>query len=71
LEKVAGHLEVSLTEDAHSISLKMLDWSPDEHGAVRIDLSPRYARHLASLLLLKAEDAEEAGERRNMGRAIR
>jgi hypothetical protein len=68
---VAGHLEVSLTEDAHSIALKMLDWSQDRDGAARTDLSPRSARHLANLLLLKAEDAEEAGESLNRGRAVR
>jgi hypothetical protein len=67
LERVAGHLEVSLTDDARLIALKLLKWRPDGDGAARILLSPRDARHLASLLIIRAEDAEEAGESLNTG----
>lgn len=70
MERVAGHLEVSLTDDAHSIALKLIEWRPDGDGAARIHLSPRYARHLASLLILKAEDTEEAGESLNTGTSV-
>lgn len=71
MEKVAGLLEVSLTEDAGSIALRVLDWRPEDDGAARTDLSARQARYLASLLLLKAEDAEEASERLNAGASVR
>jgi len=65
--KVAGHLEASLTCNSRSVVLKQLDWRPDRNGAARIVLSPRHARYPASLLMMKAEDAEEADESLNSG----
>ncbi len=65
--EVAGHLEVSLTSNSRSVILKQLDWRPDRNGAAQIVLSPIHLRCLASLLMMKAEDAEEADERLNSG----
>lgn len=67
MERVAGHLEVSLTDDAHLIAIKLHKWMADGDGAARIHLSPRDARYLASLLIVRAEDAEQAGEGLNTG----
>lgn len=60
MEKVAGILEVSLTEDTHEIVIVHPNLKPDSDGAGRIVLSPRHSRHLASLLLEQAKEAEDA-----------
>ena len=53
--KVAGPVAVSLTDDSHSIVLKQFDWKVSGDGAAYTVLSPRHARHLASLLIMEAE----------------
>jgi hypothetical protein len=58
VDKVAGFLEVGRTEDAQQIVIKLPEVKPDATGAARIVLSPRYARHLASLLVEHAAFAE-------------
>jgi hypothetical protein len=60
MEKVAGILEVSRTEDTHEIVIIHPDLKPDSKGLSRIVLSPRHSRHLASLLLEQAKEAEDA-----------
>jgi hypothetical protein len=58
VDKVAGFLEVGRTEDAQQIVIKLPELKPDASGAARIVLSPRYARHLANLLIEHAAFAE-------------
>jgi hypothetical protein len=58
LEKVAGFLEVSLIDNGQKIVIKVPGLKPDASGAARIVLSPRYARHLANLLIEHAMTAE-------------
>jgi hypothetical protein len=67
LERVARHLEVLLTDDARPIAIKLLKWRSDEDGAALIHLLPRDARYLANLLIIRAEDAEQADESPNAG----
>jgi hypothetical protein len=59
VDKVAGFLEVGRTEDARQIVIRLPELKPDATGAARIVLSPRYARHLANLLIEHAAFAEE------------
>jgi hypothetical protein len=59
---VAGHLEVLLTDDAQAIVIRQLDLKHDRDGQARIVLSPRHARHLASLLIMNAEAAEDGDD---------
>jgi hypothetical protein len=59
MEKVAGVLDVRLADDAEAVVIHHPDLRPDANGAVRIVLTPRHARHLSSLLLIRAEEAEK------------
>jgi len=61
VERVAGFLEVWPADDLCAIVIKHPELRPDANGAVKIALSPRQARHLSSLLIMRAEEAEEAG----------
>ena len=58
MDKVAGFLEVSRMEDEQKIVIEVPNFKPDASGAARIVLSPRYARHLASLLIEHAAIVE-------------
>jgi hypothetical protein len=58
VDKVAGFLEVGRLEDEQKIVIKFPGLEPDASGAARIVLSPRYARHLANLLIEHASFAE-------------
>ncbi len=58
MDKVAGFLEVGRTEDTQEVTIKFPELKPDASGAARIVLSPRYARHLANLLIENATYAE-------------
>jgi hypothetical protein len=60
LERVAGVLEVSRTADARAVVLRHADWQSDENIPFQIVLSPRQARHLSSLLVMHAEEVEQA-----------
>lgn len=62
MEKVAGHLEVFLTDDAQAIVIRQLDLKQPSGRQGQIVLSPRHARHLASLLIMNAEAAEDADD---------
>lgn len=58
MDKVAGFLEVERTNDTYEIVIKLPASKPDANGTTRIVLSPRYARHLANLLIENATHAE-------------
>jgi hypothetical protein len=66
MEKVAGKLEVGLADDTRHIVIRLHDLKPDSNGEGRISLLPRYARHLANVLIDCAADAEaESTSRRS------
>ena len=67
MERVAGHLEVLLTDDAQAIVIRQLDLKPGGDSVNQIVLSPRHARHLASLLMMNAEAAEDADDCASIG----
>ena len=58
MERVAGLLEIDRTGDTHEIVITHPLSKPDANGLVRIVLQPRYARHLANLLIENATCAE-------------
>lgn len=60
MDKVAGFLEVWQTDDTHEIVINRPDWKVDANRVGHIVLSPRHARHLASLLIMHAEEVEDA-----------
>jgi hypothetical protein len=70
MEKVAGVLEVSRTEDTHEIVIKHPDLKPDATGEGRIVFSPRHARHLANLLIENATEAEAEATRKNISQRL-
>ncbi len=59
MDKVAGFLEVGRTDNTHEIVISFPGLKADGSGVARIVLSPRYARHLANLLIEHATCAEE------------
>jgi hypothetical protein len=58
VDKVAGFLEVGRTNDTYEIVIKLPASKLDANDSARILLSPRYARHLANLLIENATCAE-------------
>jgi hypothetical protein len=58
MDKVAGFLEVDRTSDTHEVIISHPASTPDANGLEHIMLSPRYARHLANLLLEYASYVE-------------
>ena len=60
MDKVAGFLEVGRTDDTNEVVISVPDLKPDCNGAARIVVLPRYARHLANLLIEHATAAEAA-----------
>jgi hypothetical protein len=71
MEKVAGVLEVSRTEDTHEIVIIHPDLKPDATGVGRIVFSPRHARHLANLLIENATEAEADAARKYLSQRLR
>ena len=65
MERVARFLEVWRIDDSQEIAIKCTDLKPDANGAARIVLSLRRARHLSSVLILHAEEAERVGSYQN------
>jgi hypothetical protein len=63
MDRVAGVLEISRTDDTHEIVISLPAWKKDADGRGRVMFSSRYARHLANLLLEHATyaEAEAAG----------
>lgn len=55
-DKVKGVLEVGVNE-AHEVVINYPDLEPDENGVGHIVFSPAQARHLAMILLAKADEA--------------
>lgn len=58
VDRVAGFWEVARVDDGFSVAIQHPEVKPDEEGMCHIELSPRQARHLASLLMMHAEEAE-------------
>jgi len=58
VDKVAGFLGVDRTDDIHEIVISSPRLKPDTNGLGPIVLAPRYARHLANLLVENATYAE-------------
>lgn len=70
MEKVAGVLEVSRTDDTHEIVIVHPDLKPDATGVGRIVFSTRHARHLANVLLEHATEAEAAAARKFLSQRL-
>ena len=70
MEKVAGVLEVSRTEDTYEIVMVHPDLKPDASGVGRIVFSARHARHLANVLIEYATEAEAAAARKYLSQRI-
>lgn len=58
MERVAGVIEVSLNYDTHEIVIRHPGLRADVDGSHEIAIMPRYARHLAHLLMEYAATAE-------------
>jgi hypothetical protein len=58
MDKVAGILEVTTTEDTLEVVIIHPDLKPDASGTGRLVFSPRHARYLANLLIEHAAAAE-------------
>lgn len=58
MDTVAGLVAVGLANNGLEIALRHAVSRPDGDGLCEIVLSPRYARHLAHLLIECATDAE-------------
>jgi len=58
MDKVAGLVEVDRTDDTHEVVITFPLSKPDASGLARIILQPRYARHLANVLIENAANAE-------------
>lgn len=72
MDKVAGFLEVGRTDDTHEVVIHHPNPTLDVNGTVRIVVSPRHARFLASLLTEQAAYAEEeASDAPHRARSVR
>ena len=58
MERVAGILDVGISDDFREVVIDCSASLQSGTGAGRILLSPRYARYLANLLIDYAEEAE-------------
>jgi hypothetical protein len=58
VDKVAGFSGVERTDDTREIAISNTALKADSNGLGRIVLSPRYARHLANLLIEHASYAQ-------------
>jgi hypothetical protein len=58
VDKVGGIIEVTRTTDTHEIIISRPALQPASDGHSLITLSPRYARHLANVLIEHATCAE-------------
>jgi hypothetical protein len=63
-DKVAGLIQVSREEPEEGIFILFDLENPKASKARRVTLSPRQARHLANVLMMYAEEAEGAADRR-------
>jgi hypothetical protein len=58
MDKVAGVIDVSLTDDTHEVVISYPASKPNTNGVHEIVIMPRYARHLAHVLIEYAAAAE-------------
>ena len=58
MERVAGEIEVSLTDDTHEVVISHPASHSGNDGMHAIVIMPRFARHLANVLLEYASVAE-------------
>jgi hypothetical protein len=58
MDRVAGVIEVSLTDETHEVLISHPASQPNIGGTHEIAIMPRYARHLAHLLIEYADAAE-------------
>lgn len=56
---MSGFLEVGLSTDGKEVVVNHPDLQPDENGVGHIVFSPSEARHLAMLLLAKADECSD------------
>jgi NACalpha-BTF3-like transcription factor len=64
MDKVAGVIDVSLTDNTHEVVISYPDSRPNANGVHEIVIMPRYARHLAQVLIEYAAAAEAKTNRR-------
>ena len=57
IDRVAGVVDVWRTDDTHEIIINHR-LKPDANAVCQLVLSPRYARHLAQVLIAHAANAE-------------
>jgi hypothetical protein len=67
VDRIADFLEICRAGHAQQIVIKHLDLKSDANRIGQIVLSPRHARHLASLLILHAEEAEAEAQEKGRG----
>jgi hypothetical protein len=58
MDRVAGVIDVSLTDNTHEVVISYPALQPDVNGIHKIVIMPRYARHLGNLLIEYAAAAE-------------
>ena len=58
MDRVAGMIEVSLTDETPEVVMRVPASPSDTKGKHEIVIMPRYARHLAHLLIEYADAAE-------------
>jgi hypothetical protein len=58
MDRVAGVIDVSLTDNTHEVVISYPASQPDANGIHEIVIMPRYARHLAQVLIEYAGIAE-------------
>jgi hypothetical protein len=63
MDKVAGVIDVSLTENTHEVVISYPASRPNANGVHEIVIIPRYARHLAQVLIEYAAAAEAKTKR--------
>jgi hypothetical protein len=71
MDTIAGVIEVMLAEESHEIVVRFSGSTADVHGKHKIVIMPRYARHLAQVLVEYAEIAEEAAKAEKPGQLRR
>jgi hypothetical protein len=58
MDRVAGVIEVSLIDDTHEVVISYPASKPNSSGVHEIVIMPRYARHLAQVLIEYADISE-------------
>jgi hypothetical protein len=58
MDRVAGRIEVSLTDESPEVIMRYPAYPSDAKGTHEIVIMPRHARHLANLLIEYADAAE-------------